>query len=149
VFPGNLGMFEWGGIAIDPVHQIAIANPMALPFVSQLIPRGPSNPPAPNGQHPPGSEIGVQPMYGTPYGVKLHPFLSPLHIPCYRPPWGYMAAIDLRTMKVVLQHRTGTIRDRAPLPVTIRLGVPSLGGPLVTAGGVAFFTGTADYFIRA
>lgn len=41
VFPGNLGMFEWGGISVDPNRQVAIANPMALPFVSKLIPRGP------------------------------------------------------------------------------------------------------------
>lgn len=27
VFPGNLGMFEWGGIAVDPVRQIAIRQP--------------------------------------------------------------------------------------------------------------------------
>ncbi len=40
VFPGNLGMFEWGGISVDPNRQVAIANPMALPFVSKLIPRG-------------------------------------------------------------------------------------------------------------
>lgn len=44
VFPGNLGMFEWGGISVDPNRQVAIANPMALPFVSKLIPRGPGNP---------------------------------------------------------------------------------------------------------
>ncbi|MDR8310438.1 membrane-bound PQQ-dependent dehydrogenase, glucose/quinate/shikimate family, partial [Acinetobacter baumannii] len=37
VFPGNLGMFEWGGISVDPNRQVAIANPMALPFVSKLI----------------------------------------------------------------------------------------------------------------
>ena len=41
VFPGNLGMFEWGGISVDPNREVAIANPMALPFVSKLIPRGP------------------------------------------------------------------------------------------------------------
>jgi quinoprotein glucose dehydrogenase len=29
------------------------------------------------------------------------------------------------------------------------MGVPSLGGPLTTAGGVAFLTSTADYYIRA
>lgn len=40
VFPGNTGMFEWGGISVDPNRQVAIANPMALPFVSKLIPRG-------------------------------------------------------------------------------------------------------------
>ena len=149
VFPGNLGMFEWGGIAVDPVRQIAIANPMAVPFVSRLIPRGPDNPTAPNDAHPSGSEVGVQPMYGTPYGVVLHPFLSPVGLPCYRPPWGYMAGIDLKTMKIAWMHANGTIRDSAPVPIPIKLGVPTLGGPLTTAGGVAFLTSTLDYFIRA
>ena len=149
VFPGNLGMFEWGGIAVDPVRQIAIANPIAIPFVSRLLPRGPDNPPAPNGAHPPGSENGVQPMYGTPYGVELHAFLSPLGLPCKRPPWGFMAGIDLRTKKIAWMHKNGTIRDSAPVPIPIRMGVPSLGGPMTTGGGVAFLTSTADYFIRA
>lgn len=149
VFPGNLGMFEWGGLAVDPVRQIAIANPIAIPFVSKLMPRGPDNPAAPNPSHPAGSEIGIQPMYGTPYGVILHPFLSPIGLPCMRPPWGYMAAIDLRTMKIAWMHKNGTIRDVAPLPIPLKLGVPSLGGPMTTAGGVAFLTGTQDYYIRA
>jgi quinoprotein glucose dehydrogenase len=149
VFPGNLGMFEWGGIAVDPVRQIAIANPMAVPFVSKLLPRGPDNPAAPNNVHPPGSELGVQPMYGTPYGVVLHPFLSPIGLPCARPPWGYMAGIDLKTMKITWIHPNGTIRDSAPVPIPIKMGVPTLGGPLTTAGGVAFLTSTLDYFIRA
>jgi quinoprotein glucose dehydrogenase len=149
VFPGNLGMFEWGGVAVDPVRQIVIANPIAIPFVSQLVPRGPDNPTAPDKAHPPGSEIGVQPMYGTPYGVILHPFLSPIGLPCMRPPWGYMAGIDLRTMKIAWQRRNGTIQDRLPVPIPIKMGVPSLGGPMTTAGGVAFLTSTYDYFIRA
>jgi quinoprotein glucose dehydrogenase len=149
VFPGNLGMFEWGGIAVDPVRQIAIANPIAMPFVSKLLPRGPDNPAAPNAAHPSGSEIGVQPMYGTPYGVDLHGFLSPVGLPCLRPPWGYMAAIDLKTMKIAWMHRNGTIRDEAPVPIPLEMGVPSLGGPMTTAGGVAFLTSTMDYYIRA
>jgi quinoprotein glucose dehydrogenase len=149
VFPGNLGMLEWGGIAVDPVRQIAIANPIAIPFVSKLLPRGPDNPEAPNATHPSGSEIGVQPMYGTPYGVVLHPFLSPIGMPCKRPPWGYMAGIDLKTMKIAWMHKNGTVRDLAPLPIPMKMGVPSLGGPLTTAGGVAFLTSTADYYIRA
>ena len=149
VFPGDLGMFEWGGIAVDPVHQIAIANPIAIPFVSRLIPRGPDNPPAPNGKHPAGSELGVQPMYGTPFGVNLGAFFSPIGIPCLQPPWGSMAAIDLKTNKIVWQHPVGTIRDEAPVPLPFRLGVPMLGGPIVTAGGVAFITSTMDYYIRA
>ncbi len=142
-------MFEWGGIAVDPVRQIAIANPMSLPFASKLIPRGPLNPPAPTAEKPVGSEVGVQPMYGTPFGVDIWSFLSPLSVPCYRPPWGSMAAIDLKTMKVVWQHPNGTIRDTTPLPLPFKMGVPMLGGPITTAGGVAFYTGTYEYTIRA
>lgn len=149
VFPGNLGMFEWGGIAVDPYRQIAIANPIAIPYVSQLIPRGSDNPSSPDKAHPAGSEGAIQPMYGTPFGVKLHPLLSPLGIPCSRPPWGYIAGIDLRTMKVVWQHPNGTTRDTLALPVAIKIGVPSLGGPMTTASGVAFLTSTKDDYIRA
>ena len=70
VFPGNLGMFEWGGIAVDTDRQIAVANPIALPFVSRLMPRGPGNPiePAPACQGS-GTESGIQPQYGVPFGV--------------------------------------------------------------------------------
>jgi quinoprotein glucose dehydrogenase len=149
VFPGDFGMFEWGGIAVDPNRQIAIANPMSIPFVSKLLPRGPNNPAAPNGQHPAGTETGVQPMYGAPFGVQLNAFLSPLGLPCLTPPWGSMAGIDLKTNKVVWQHRVGTIRDSSPIPMALGIGVPMLGGPLVTAGGVTFLTGTLDYYIRA
>lgn len=149
VFPGDVGMFEWGGIAVDPQRQIAIANPMAFPFVSKLIERGPDNPAAPNAAHPPGSEIGVQPMYGTPYGVDLHPFLSPVGLPCPAPPWGYIAGIDLRTHKIMWQHKVGTTRDATPLPLPFKVGMPMLGGSMVTSGGVAFLTATMDDYIRA
>ena len=149
VYPGDFGMFEWGGIAVDPRRQIAIANPQSVPFVSRLVPRGQDNPAAPDAAHPPGTELGVQPMYGTPYGVDLGVFLSPLKIPCMAPPWGSLAALDLNTNKIVWQHRVGTIRDEAPLPLPFKLGVPMLGGPMMTAGGVAFLSGTMDDYIRA
>ncbi|WP_287674133.1 glucose/quinate/shikimate family membrane-bound PQQ-dependent dehydrogenase [Acetobacter sp.] len=151
VFPGNLGMFEWGGLAVDPVRQVAFANPIAIPFVSTLIPRGPGNPAQPGlvSGGPSGSETGVQPQYGTPYGVDLHAFLSPLGIPCKQPGWGYVAGIDLKTNKIMWMHRNGTVRDSSPLPLPFKVGIPSLGGPLTTGGGVAFLTSTADYYIRA
>ncbi|MFT8719103.1 MAG: glucose/quinate/shikimate family membrane-bound PQQ-dependent dehydrogenase [Acetobacter sp.] len=150
VFPGNLGMFEWGGLAVDPVRQIAFANPIAIPFVSRLIPRGPNNPAQPaEGGAASGSELGVQPQYGTPFGVELNPFLSPFGVPCKQPGWGYVAGIDLKTNKIAWMHRNGTTRDSSPLPFGFKVGIPSLGGPITTAGGVAFLTSTADYYIRA
>jgi quinoprotein glucose dehydrogenase len=71
-----------------------------------------------------------------------------LGVPCQEPPWGYVAAADLTTGKVIWQHRNGTVRDLSPVPLPFRMGVPSLGGPMVTRGGVAFLSGTLDYYIR-
>lgn len=144
VYPGNYGVFDWGGVAVDPVRQVLVANPNYVAFVSKLHPRAEAEPSSAG-----GSEIGLQPMAGTPYAVDLHPLLSPLGIPCQAPPWGYMAAVDLRTMKPLWIRKSGTVRDSAPLPIPLPLGVPSLGGPLVTAGGVSFLSGTLDDDLRA
>ncbi|MCC8404036.1 glucose/quinate/shikimate family membrane-bound PQQ-dependent dehydrogenase [Paraburkholderia sp. MMS20-SJTN17] len=150
VFPGNLGMFEWGGIAVDTDRQIAIANPIALPFVSRLIPRGPGNPMEPvAGAKGSGTEAGVQPQYGVPYGVTLNPFMSPLGLPCKQPAWGYISAIDLKTNRIIWKKRIGTTRDSSPVPLPFKMGMPMLGGPIVTAGGVAFIGATADNYLRA
>ncbi|WP_410015634.1 glucose/quinate/shikimate family membrane-bound PQQ-dependent dehydrogenase [Sodalis sp. C49] len=150
VFPGNLGMFEWGGISVDTDRQIAVANPMALPFVSKLIPRGPGNPMEPDeAKGGTGSEVGIQPQYGVPYGVTLNPFLSPLGFPCKQPAWGYISALDLKTNEVVWKKRIGTVRDSSPLPLPFKMGMPMLGGPISTAGNVAFIAATADNYLRA
>ncbi|MFT4133203.1 MAG: glucose/quinate/shikimate family membrane-bound PQQ-dependent dehydrogenase [Labrys sp. (in: a-proteobacteria)] len=149
VFPGNLGTFEWGGIAVDPVRQVAIANPIYLPFVSKLIPRGPNNPATPNASLPSGTEQGVQPQFGVPFGVTINPLLSPVGFPCKQPSWGFIAGIDLKTNKIIWMHRNGTIRDVSPIPLPLKIGMPGLGGPIVTGGGVAFMTYTMDNYIRA
>ena len=142
VYPGNYGVFDWGGIAVDPVRQLLVLNPNYMVFVSQLYPHGSVTPTQ-------GSELGLQPMAGTPFAVDLHPLLSPLHVPCQAPPWGYMAVVDLKTMRTVWMHKNGTVRDITPLPFPFKLGVPSLGGPMVTAGGVAFMGAALDYYLRA
>ncbi|MEQ5841985.1 glucose/quinate/shikimate family membrane-bound PQQ-dependent dehydrogenase [Paraburkholderia acidicola] len=150
VFPGNLGVFEWGGLAVDTDRQIAVANPIGLPFVSRLIPRGPGNPLEPEaGAKGSGTESGVQPQYGVPYGVTINPFLSPLGLPCKQPAWGYISAINLKTNEIVWKKRIGTVRDSSPVPLPFKMGMPMLGGPMVAAGGVAFIGATADNYIRA
>ncbi|CAI1808158.1 Quinoprotein glucose dehydrogenase [Serratia ficaria] len=151
VFPGNLGMFEWGGISVDTDRKIAIANPMALPFVSRLIPRGPGNPiePDKNDKGGSGSESGIQPQYGVPYGVVLNAFLSPLGFPCKQPAWGYISAIDLKSNNIVWKKRIGTVRDSSPIPLPFKMGMPMLGGPISTAGNIFFIGATADNYLRA
>ncbi|WP_213777241.1 glucose/quinate/shikimate family membrane-bound PQQ-dependent dehydrogenase [Caballeronia sp. dw_276] len=150
VFPGNLGMFEWGGLAIDTDRSLAIANPIALPFVSRLIARGPGNPiePTASGRGGTGTETGIQPQYGLPFGVTLNPFLSPLGLPCKQPAWGYVSAVDLGTNKVIWKKRIGTTRDSSPIPIPFKMGMPMLGGPVTTAGHVFFIGATADNYLR-
>ena len=158
VYPGNYGVTDWGGIAIDPARQIAFANPNYVAFVSRLLPRKETNaeglgrtdqPPPAGFSAKPASEHGVNENTGAPFEVSLLPFLSPIGFPCQAPPWGYVAGIDLRTGKTVWKHKNGTVRDEAIVPLPFKMGVPSLGGPIVTAGGLGFLTSALDYYIRA
>jgi quinoprotein glucose dehydrogenase len=143
ISPGPLGIFEWGGATVDPVRQLLIVNPDYMGFLERLVPRAQAT--AKGGS---GTEMGLQPQTGTPFAVEIKPFLSPLKFPCQAPPWGYVAAVDLKTMKKVWMHKNGTTRDSAPVPIALPLGVPSLGGMSTTGGGVAFLSSTLDYYIR-
>ncbi|OTG79015.1 membrane-bound PQQ-dependent dehydrogenase, glucose/quinate/shikimate family [Acinetobacter sp. ANC 5054] len=149
VFPGNLGVFEWGGMSVNQDRQVAVMNPIGLPFVTKLIPTDPNREQTAKGA---GTEQGVQPMYGVPYGVEIKAFLSPLGLPCKQPSWGFTAGVDLNTHEVVWKKRIGTIRDSLPklfqLPA-VKIGVPGLGGSISTAGNVMFVGGTQDNYIRA
>ena len=149
IYPGNFGVFNWGSVAVDPEHAWAFTTPAYLAFVSQLVPR-------PNdtalvvqgGERPKGSLPALNENFGAPYAVKLSAFVSPLGIPCQQPPWGYVAGVDLTDGHIAWEHRNGTVRDLAPVPLPFRMGVPNLGGPVLTAGGVAFLSGTLDYYVR-
>lgn len=149
IYPGNFGVFNWGGISVDPVRQIAFATPTYLAFKSQLVRRPDNSTLVVQGKERPHDSLpALNENFGAPFAVKLSAFTSPLGLPCQRPPWGYVAGVDLATGKVAWMHRNGTVRDSSPLPLPFRMGVPNLGGPITTAGGVAFLSGTLDYYVR-
>ncbi|OYW09639.1 MAG: membrane-bound PQQ-dependent dehydrogenase, glucose/quinate/shikimate family, partial [Rhodospirillales bacterium 12-71-4] len=149
VHPGNFGVFNWGGIAVDPERQVAFTTPAYLAFVSRLVPRADATTLYVQADGaPPGPLPALNENFGAPYAVELKPFLSPIGLPCQQPPWGYVAGADLRTGEIAWQHRNGTVRDLSPVPLPFRLGVPDLGGPVMTRGGVAFMSGTLDDFVR-
>jgi len=159
VYPGNFGVFDWGGIAVDPVRQVAFANPSYMGFLDKLIPQqertaegreaSAKEPSGRSNTEGSASEHGLNPNEGAPFAVELNPFLSAIGLPCQAPPWGFVAGMDLRTGKVAWQRKNGTVRDQSPVPLPFKMGVPSLGGPMMTAGGVAFLTSALDYYIRA
>ncbi|MEI2418496.1 PQQ-binding-like beta-propeller repeat protein [Orrella sp. JC864] len=149
VYPGNFGVFNWGSIAVDPQRQMAFTTPTYLAFVSRLIPREDDETLYVQDGPPHGVLPNLNENIGAPFAVHLGPFTSLLGLPCQAPPWGYVAGADLTTGEIVWKHRNGTVRDASPLPLPFRMGVPNLGGPVMTASGVAFLSGTIDNYVRA
>lgn len=145
-YPGLAGGSNWGSVAFDPERQLVIANTLRLPFVVQLVPRDDLVPLYESGRHP-DSEFAHQ--SGTPYGMRRQLLESPFGIPCNAPPWGTLAAVDLRRGEIRWQVPLGTTRDVAPWPFWYIKGVPNIGGPLVTAGGLIFIGAAADDYLRA
>lgn len=146
-FPGSLGGMNWGSVALDPHNAIIFVNDMRLGLANSLVERAK----VPQGAS--GIEMGLVPQEGTPYGAVRERFLSPLGIPCQKPPFGTLSAVDLTDGKLVWQVPVGTVQDTGPLGIKMHLpmavGMPTLGPSLVTQSGLLFFAGTQDYYLRA
>lgn len=153
IFPGNIGVFNWGSVAIDPDRQILIAAPVRLAYKYNLIKRTPET-----------AEKRLFSQDGQPYwnenfqgdySIRIQQFASDLGIPCIAPPWGRMVGVDLNTGKTEWMRRVGTTKNLKTsflpgrFPIGLPMGMVAHGGPLVTAGGVVFHGATADNFIRA
>ncbi|MFD2813702.1 hypothetical protein ACFSYD_02690 [Paracoccus aerius] len=144
VHPGNFGVFNWGGIAVDPRRQVMFGMPLQLAFTSRLVPAEEIAGRATN-----SGEQGLNSNAGAPYAIEMGPFLSPLGVPCQQPPWGFVAGADLRTGEIAWKHRNGTTMDMTPLPLPLPLGMPGIGGPIITGSGVVFMAAAVDNYLRA
>lgn len=146
MMPGNGGGSNWGSVAWDPNRQVVIANTMHLPFVVALIPRDEYEMVRDSDQYP-DTEFAPQP--GTPYGMRRKPLLSSWDMPCVKPPWGTLAAVDMAAGKILWQVPLGTARDLTPLPFGRKLGLPNTGGPLILENGLVFIGAAMDNYLRA
>ena len=144
MFPGNAGGTNWGGVAVDPSRQFLVANTLNIAWAVTLYPADEFE-----ARREAGTDAELAPQRGTPYGMQREMLSSSLGIPCNAPPWGTLAAVDLSSGDIAWQVPLGTIRDIAPIPLPIKLGVPNLGGPVVTTSGLVFIGATMDDYIRA
>jgi quinoprotein glucose dehydrogenase len=143
LFPFTGGGVNWGGVAIDP-GGVVYVNTSRAPHAVQLIARaGYADLKAGN----PGKE--VSPQAGTPYGMLRELVASPFGAPCNKPPWGTLAALDLNTRRLLWEVRLGTTEEKLPFGIALKTGVPNLGGPVATAGGLIFIAAAADRYLRA
>lgn len=145
--PGYAGGVNWGSTAFDSERQLVIAAVNHIPMVVTLIPRDRFD----DARHSdawPDSDFA--PQTGTPYGVRREVLASPFGLPCTAPPWGTLAAIDLRRNAIRWQVMLGSTRDMTPWFVPApTLGMPNMGGPMVTDGGLAFIAAATDNYLRA
>ena len=141
-FPGNAGGFNWGSVAVDEENLLMVVNPLVMSNRLQLYPRE---------QIPQGLRVSAQD--GTPYAMTTRPFMSPLFVPCQKPPYGTLGVVDLKTRTVVWNKPVGTTNESGPFGIGIKLslpmGIPQSGGTIVTKGGLIFIGGTMDRSFRA
>ncbi len=150
--PGNLGGMNWGSASVDVVNGIAYVNDIRIPAVFQLLTRK---------QYKEYSKThrgilsghGPSPMLGTPYGLFTGMWMSSLGVPCVEPPFGTISAVDLKTHKLLWQIPAGTAEELGPAGIPLHLpmpmGMPTYAGTMTTAGGLVFFAGFQDFYIRA
>lgn len=143
LFPFTGGGVNWGGVAIDP-RDVVYVNTSRMAHAITLIPRADF---AAARAAAPDKE--VSPQRGAPFGMRRDVVLSPFGAPCNPPPWGTLAALDLRSKRIVWEVPLGTTEESLPMGVALSLGMPGFGGPLATAGGVLFIGAAMDRYLRA
>ncbi|KAA8734739.1 membrane-bound PQQ-dependent dehydrogenase, glucose/quinate/shikimate family [Acinetobacter qingfengensis] len=153
-WPSLLGGFNWGGISVDESTGLMFVNDMRMPLRMSLVRKEDMGKYKISTDEVPGFMGTVRPqMAGAYAGIKIDIMQSKLGIPCQKPPFGTMTAIDLKTKKVVWQVPMGTAEELGPFGIKshmpMPLGMPTLGGPTSTASGLVFFAGTQDYYLRA
>ncbi len=139
-FPGNGGP-NWGGTAADPTtgyvyvqtHDAALSG-----WIEKKVEGG--NYGSGNGSPQPydrGSINGPGPYNG----------FTALGMPCQKPPWSRLFAVNANTGEIAWQTVLG-INEKLP-PGKQHVGGSGSAGPTVTAGGLVFVGATTDARFRA
>jgi quinoprotein glucose dehydrogenase len=154
VLPSNIGGAHWGGVAVDPVRQIAVVPVNRIAAMVQLIPREGfdlERARAEDQRLETGYEYNG--MWGTPYVMRRRLLRSPSGLPCTPPPWGTLVGIDLKTggrlWEVPLGSFTRPLDPGQAAKILPEWGSPNMGGPIVTAGGVVFIGAALDRWLHA
>jgi quinoprotein glucose dehydrogenase len=135
MYPGYAGGTTWGGMSWSPQQHVLVTNLIRIPLWVKLE------------QRDSGDSSGNQ--IGTPFRMSRGMLASPKGLPCNRPPWGSLVAIDLATGEQRWQVPLGRIPEFKWLPWAGRWGSPNMGGSIVTSGGLVFIGAAMDNYLRA
>jgi quinoprotein glucose dehydrogenase len=150
IFPGNGGA-NWGGTAADPTTGLVYVqthDSALVGWTEKKVEGG--NYGSGNGSpqlYDRGSVDGPGPYHGFSAQAKDASGKVLGNLPCQRPPWGRLFAVNANT---------GNIAWQVPLGITESLpegkqktGNSGSAGPIVTAGGLVFIGATNDSRFRA
>jgi quinoprotein glucose dehydrogenase len=128
----------WGSGAFDASRNLFVTNVRHVPEFVRLVAREDG-----------AADESMTVIDGTPFAVEsgTDQLNSPLGLPCTKPPWHSLVAIDLARGTIAWTSPLGSPDAMFGLPM--ELGSPGAGGPIVTAGGVVFVAATADGRFRA
>ena len=128
-FPGTTGGAHWGGGAFDPRTGRLFVNVNELGAIGVME------------KNVDGS-YDKSPINGT------FRFAYKELIPCQKPPWGSLVAINLTDGSLQWKVPLGGIEELEEQGIA-RTGSPNLGGSIVTAGGLVFVAAATDRRLRA
>jgi quinoprotein glucose dehydrogenase len=142
IFPGNIGGSYWGGVAWDPKRDLLLSPTNRIAFVVHETPRDSM------AKHHIG-EAEHGPQRGTPYVMQRLILFSKSGVPCNPPPWGALVAIDLKSAGKKWESPMGWMPQLSGHPEYKQWGSITLGGAMLTGGGLAFASGGKDEYVHA
>ena len=133
LFPGLVGGHNWGGGAFDPNSGYVFVFSQDLGSLGWME------------DAPEGSLLPYQ--RGRPRPSNFDVQIGDARLPCQKPPWGRLTAVDASTGDVVWQQSIG-ITEQLPADRQ-NTGRPGRAAAIVTGGGVLFVASTDDNRLRA
>ncbi|HEX5000380.1 MAG TPA: pyrroloquinoline quinone-dependent dehydrogenase [Terriglobia bacterium] len=143
IFPGMTGGVNWGGTATDPKLGYIFVNSKDEPSSGWIQPNPRYNESTKDTEFP-YAQVGGTAISAA---ARDENGRSLGNLPCFRPPWASLMAVDAATGEFVWRVPLG-INDIMPEGKK-NVGSPGFGGPMVTAGGLVFIGATRDRRFRA
>ncbi|HEY7338035.1 MAG TPA: PQQ-binding-like beta-propeller repeat protein [Bryobacteraceae bacterium] len=142
-FPGATGGASWGGVASDPKSGYVFVETKDSPLTGWVEKKR-------EGVRYENANLPYDRINGTAgsFSVPIRDTNGrSVNVPCYRPPWSRIVAVNANTGDIAWQTTLGT-NDALP-PGKRNVGGAGSAGPMVTAGGLVFVGAAQDNRLRA